>query len=77
MDTSDCWIMDHPDEAPGFVMAREGYDVWFGNNRGNRYSRKHKTKDPGDVGFWDFSWKEMGEYDAPAMIDFVLDQTQL
>jgi lysosomal acid lipase/cholesteryl ester hydrolase len=79
MDTADCWIMDHADESPGFVLAREGYDVWLGNNRGNRYSRKHKTLNPNTdlENFWDFSWKEMGDYDSPAMIDFVLDQTNL
>jgi lysosomal acid lipase/cholesteryl ester hydrolase len=73
--------MDHPDESPGFVLAQEGYDVWLGNNRGNRYSRKHTTLSPtADLdleAFWDFSWKEMGDYDAPAMIDFALAQTNL
>lgn len=69
--------MDHADESPAFVLAREGYDVWLGNNRGNRYSRKHKNLDPQDAKFWDFSWKEMGEHDAPAIIDFVRHKTKL
>jgi lysosomal acid lipase/cholesteryl ester hydrolase len=56
MDTADAWIMDHPDESPAFVLAREGYDVWLGNNRGNRYSRKHETMSPSEEAFWDFSW---------------------
>lgn len=30
------------------------------------------TEDPG---FWDFSWEEMGTYDIPAIIDFVLAKT--
>ena len=28
-----------------------------------------------DPGFWDFSWEEMGTYDIPAIIDFVLAKT--
>ena len=77
MDTADAWIMDHPDESPAFVLAREGYDVWLGNNRGNRYSRKHETMSPTDEAFWDFSWQEMADHDLPALINFVLDQTSL
>jgi lysosomal acid lipase/cholesteryl ester hydrolase len=49
-----------------------GYDVWLGNNRGNIYSRGHKTKKP-DGDYFYFSFWELGKYDLPAMIDLVLD----
>jgi len=46
------------------VLAREGFDVWMGNNRGCRYSLEHKTLDPNDPEdkpiYWDFSFEEMG-----------------
>ena len=72
MDTADCWVMAHHDEAPAFVLADEGYDVWLGNQRGNKFSRKHKYLDPDTTAdqkkYFDFSWKEMGDHDAPAFI---------
>ena len=35
------WVVNTPDQAPAFVLSREGYDVWLGNNRGSRWSQGH------------------------------------
>ncbi|XP_063530710.1 lipase 1-like [Cydia strobilella] len=75
LQSDECFLDSGPD-APGFVLAHECYDVWFGNVRGNYYSRKHVTLDPDrDLGFWKFSVDEIGQLDIPAMIDYVLDAT--
>ena len=67
--------MHHPDVAPAFQLIREGYDVWLGNNRGNMFSREHVTLDNKSKKFWEFSFTEMGEYDAPAQMEFALNHT--
>lgn len=58
-----------------FLLADRGYDVWLGNARGNVYSRNHVSLSPEDSKFWDFSWHEIGYYDIPAMIDYILKTT--
>lgn len=58
-----------------YILAEEGYDVWMGNVRGSRYSRKHIYMDPKQSEFWTFSWHEMGIFDLPAMIDYILEET--
>jgi len=57
------------------VLAAAGYDVWLGNNRGNKYSCKHTTRKPAHEEFWDFSLDEMIRFDLPTMIEYVLEQT--
>jgi pimeloyl-ACP methyl ester carboxylesterase len=62
-------MTDYDSIAPAFKLAAAGYDVWLGNQRGSKYSRRHETLDPDDkddLKYWDFSFVEMGEYDAPA-----------
>eukprot|EP00604_Paraphysomonas_vestita_P002626 CAMPEP_0174818000 /NCGR_PEP_ID=MMETSP1107-20130205/591_1 /TAXON_ID=36770 /ORGANISM="Paraphysomonas vestita, Strain GFlagA" /LENGTH=345 /DNA_ID=CAMNT_0016029271 /DNA_START=188 /DNA_END=1225 /DNA_ORIENTATION=+ len=77
LDSSYTWVSNFEDESLGYLLADNGFDVWFGNNRGNRYGRNHTTLNPDDGtnNFWAFTWDEMGMIDAPTMIHYVLDKT--
>jgi len=69
------WILNNEDKALAYMLADAGYDVWMGNARGNKYSKKHVSLTVKDKEFWQFSWHEMGVYDIPAVIDYTLAQT--
>ena len=69
------WVFNRPSVAPAFVLARAGYDVWMGNNRGTRFSQTHTTLDPKSFEYWQFDWEDMGTKDTPAVIDFILKKT--
>jgi len=69
------WIMNYPEKALGYILTDLGYDVWLGNFRGSNYSIAHTTLDTSSYDFWDFSMGEMGTYDLPAMIDYVVEST--
>ncbi|KAL1459169.1 hypothetical protein WDU94_011176, partial [Cyamophila willieti] len=58
------------------VLTDAGYDVWLGSYRGSHYGRRHVTLTIEDDQFWDFSFHEHGYYDAPAMIDHILQVTK-
>ncbi|XP_078042083.1 lipase 3 [Augochlora pura] len=75
LDCSATWVIGTPEKSLGYLLADWGYDVWMGNVRGNRYSRKHKWLTVKDKKYWSFSWHEMGIYDLPAMIDHILKIT--
>ncbi|KAF8771251.1 gastric triacylglycerol lipase-like [Argiope bruennichi] len=70
------WVINFPHQSLGFILADAGYDVWMGNTRGNTYSRQHIKYTPDMNEFWENStFSEMGYYDVPAMIDYVLNMT--
>lgn len=62
-------------KALGFLLFDNNYDVWLGNNRGTVYSQKHKEFDINSTHFWNFSFHEIGIYDLPAFIDYILKVT--
>lgn len=72
---SDVWVVQGPPHDLATLLADSGYDVWLGNSRGNYYSRKHRSLDPSDPEFWNFSFHESGYYDLPALIDYILKVT--
>ena len=75
LDQSDTWIVNDPDMTPGFQKARAGFDCWFGNSRGNKYSRTHKYLSRWSEEFWEFTWQHMAEFDVPANVNYVLEKT--
>ncbi|XP_026324990.1 lipase 3-like [Hyposmocoma kahamanoa] len=72
--SADDWITPGPDSGLAYLLAIDGYDVWMGNARGNKHSRRHVRLSPDKdrETFWDFSWNEIGRIDLPAMIDYIL-----
>ncbi|XP_055640361.1 lipase 3-like [Toxorhynchites rutilus septentrionalis] len=70
------WLMIGPGNALAYELSDMGYDVWLGNARGNRYSRRHKYLSTNEVEFWEFSWHEIGIIDLPAIIDHILEATR-
>lgn len=74
-DSSDGYVLNDEDKAPGFVLANKGYDIWLPNNRGNKYCMTHRSISRFSPTFWDFSFQEMGSRDQPAIIEYILKTT--
>ncbi|TMW54873.1 hypothetical protein DOY81_000106 [Sarcophaga bullata] len=75
LSSSSDWVLMGPNKALAYILSDAGYDVWMGNARGNTYSKKHKYWPTYWQIFWNFSWHEIGLYDVPNMIDYVLQKT--
>ncbi|XP_062540115.1 lipase 1-like [Armigeres subalbatus] len=69
------WVVIGRKHGLAYLLADRGYDIWLGNARGNRYSKKHQRLSTVSSQFWDFTFHEIGYYDVPALIDYVLDRT--
>ncbi|ODV80459.1 triglyceride lipase-cholesterol esterase [Suhomyces tanzawaensis NRRL Y-17324] len=73
---SEIWLtmLDKYSNLP-YVLYDLGYDVWLGNNRGNKYSQKHLVHKLLSELFWDFSLDEFALFDIPSTIEFILNET--
>ena len=72
-----CWVVGSDNtRAPAFALHRLGYDVWLSNSRGNTLSRATlDMKRMKPDAFWNFTYEEMGRFDVPANVDYVLERT--
>lgn len=74
---SEVWVcITEKERILPFVLVDQGYDVWLGNNRGGKYSRKCLHHSPTEIPFWDFSIDQFAFYDIPDSINYVLSTTQ-
>ncbi|XP_068622175.1 lipase 1-like [Battus philenor] len=75
--TSDLWLDSGPNAGLAYLIADACYDLWVGNIRGNYYGKSHKKLNPEtDSDFWEFTLTEVGHFDMPAMIDYILIHTK-
>ena len=70
-DSSDGWVCNGEDHSLPFIFAKNDFDVWISNSRGNKYCKKHDKYDTKSFEFWQFSFHEMGIYDIPAVINYI------
>lgn len=77
MMNSEVWVcLTDKERCLPFVLVEQGYDVWLGNNRGNKYSKKSLHHSPTDIPFWSFSMDQFAFHDIPDTIDYVLSTTK-
>ncbi|KAI0138208.1 alpha/beta-hydrolase [Hypoxylon sp. NC0597] len=74
---SEVWVcLTDAQRSLPFVLVDRGFDVWLGNNRGNKYSKKSINYPPTSIEFWNFSIDEFAFYDIPDSINYVLENTR-
>ncbi|PSR77169.1 hypothetical protein PHLCEN_2v8034 [Hermanssonia centrifuga] len=74
---SEIWLcLTSPERCIPFVLVELGFDVWLGNNRGNKYSKKSIHHDPNSTKFWDYSIDDFAWHDIPDSIDYILNVTK-
>lgn len=59
-----------------FETLHWSFSVWLGNSRGSLHSMNHRNYTIDSDEFWRFSWHEIGVYDLPAIIDYMLTSTK-
>ncbi|TVY76039.1 putative lipase [Lachnellula suecica] len=73
---SEVWVcLTDEERCLPFKLVEQGYDVWLGNNRGNKYSKKSIHHSPTDIPFWNFSMDEFAFHDIPDSIHYILETT--
>ncbi|KAF2464271.1 alpha/beta-hydrolase [Lindgomyces ingoldianus] len=73
---SEVWVcLTESQRCLPFELVERGYDVWLGNNRGNKYSKKCVHTAPTSTAFWNFSMDQFAFHDIPDSIAYILSTT--
>ncbi|KAH6644249.1 Alpha/Beta hydrolase protein [Boeremia exigua] len=76
MMNSEVWVcLTQRERCLPFELVERGYDVWLGNNRGNKYSKKNIHMAPTEPRFWNFSMDQFAFHDIPDSIAYILETT--
>eukprot|EP00347_Sterkiella_histriomuscorum_P019192 403342583 len=75
IDDGGTWLFNDASIDLSLILADKGYDVWITNSRGTVYSNQHIKYTTRDQEYWEFSMHEMGKYDVPANLNYILDKT--
>ncbi|KAF8448241.1 Alpha/Beta hydrolase protein [Kalaharituber pfeilii] len=74
---SEVWVcIIEKERCLPFMLVDHGYDVWLGNNRGNKYSKKCIHHSSNSTEFWDFSIDQFAMHDIPDSINYILETTK-
>ena len=74
---SEVWVCQtDPTRSLAFALVELGFDVWLGNNRGNKYSKKSIHHNPNSTKFWNYSIDDCAWHDIPDSIEYILDVTK-
>jgi len=57
-------FLPNEDKSSAFFLIKNGFDCWFGNNRGNKFAQTTIDNRNAEK-FWDFSFEDMGLKDTP------------
>ncbi len=76
MMSSEVWVCSRKELSIAKYIHSLGYDVWMGNNRGNKYSKKHLYLSNATEEYWNFSLDHFILLDIPAVVDFMLKFTK-
>lgn len=70
------WFNTEHESLPSLLIGA-GYDVFLGNTRGTKNSQRHKELSPLHDAhkFFDYSLKEMGQYDAMANMNLAKEKS--
>lgn len=72
-DDGGTWFFNNATLDLSLELVDLGYDIWATNSRGTAYSNKHLNYTVDDDDFWNFTMNEMGKYDVPANVHYVLN----
>jgi lysosomal acid lipase/cholesteryl ester hydrolase len=75
IDDGGTWFYNNETLDLSLELVDLGYDVWVTNSRGTVYSNQHLNLTVSDKDFWEFSYHEMGKYDVPANLRYILNTT--